>query len=184
MPKRGLTCQGLLAVAPARLRRSRIRKAPARCEKTLQPARAPPFRLRAGMAESTWLCGNKEVLLFACSFIGWQLRKSLSLILSFEGIKQAALMGGNSALKILPFVSKVFLLLLRGRCNQRWSLLARPGARCSFSQQVEQRSESEIRAATDTALSTNERCRVGSSFLMCSFLKPAFTQARHRLLWC
>lgn len=65
--------------------------------------------------ESTWPCENKEVLLFAWSFMGWQLRKSLPLILSFEGIKQAALMGGNAALKILSFVSKVFLLLLLGQ---------------------------------------------------------------------
>lgn len=41
--------------------------------------------------------------------------ESLSLILSFEGIKQAALMGGNAALKILPFVRKAFLLLLLGQ---------------------------------------------------------------------
>lgn len=49
--------------------------------------------------------------------MGWQLRKSLPLILSFEGIKQAALMGGNAALKILPFVSKAFLLLLLGQVH-------------------------------------------------------------------
>ena len=47
--------------------------------------------------------------------MGWQLRKSLPLILSFEGIKQAALMGGNAALKTLPFVSRAFLLLLLGQ---------------------------------------------------------------------
>lgn len=47
--------------------------------------------------------------------MGWQLRKSLPLMLSFEGIKQAALMGGNAVLKSLPFVSKAFLLLLLGQ---------------------------------------------------------------------
>ena len=56
-----------------------------------------------------------EVLLAACSFMSWQHRKSLPLIWSFEGIKQAALMGGNAALKILPFVCKAFLLLLLGQ---------------------------------------------------------------------
>lgn len=86
--------------------------APARCEKTLQPAHGPSSSAENWNGESTWLGGNKEVLLFACSFMGWQLRKSLPLILSFEGIKQAALMGGNAALKILPFVSKALLLLL------------------------------------------------------------------------
>lgn len=50
--------------------------------------------------------------------MAWQLRKSLPLILSFEGIKQAALMGGNAALKILPFVRKAFLLLLLGQVQQ------------------------------------------------------------------
>lgn len=50
--------------------------------------------------------------------MGWQLRKSLPLMLSFEGIKQAALMGGNAVLKSLPFVSKAFLLLLLGQVLQ------------------------------------------------------------------
>lgn len=50
--------------------------------------------------------------------MSWQLWKSLPLILSFEGIKQAALMGGNAALKILPFVIKAFLLLLLGQVQR------------------------------------------------------------------
>lgn len=101
---------------------------PARCEKTLPPAHGPSFSAKNWNGESTWLCENKEVLLLACSFMGWQLLKSLSLILSFEGIKQAALMGGNAALRILPFVSKAFLLLLVGQVQsemesafQAWS---------------------------------------------------------------
>lgn len=60
-----------------------------------------------------------EVLLSACSFMSWQHRKSLPLIWSFEGIKQAALMGGNAALKILPFVGKAFLLLLLGQVQPK-----------------------------------------------------------------
>lgn len=115
MPDRGQTCQDLFGAAPAFLRRSRVQTAPARCEKTLPPAHGPSPLAENWNGESTWLCENKEVLLFACSFMGWQLRKSLPLILSFEGIKQAALMGGNAALKTLPFVSRAFLLLLLGQ---------------------------------------------------------------------
>lgn len=92
--------------------------APAGREKTLHLLAPRPLTLLLGWElewQSTWMCANKEVLLFACSFTGWQLRKSLPLILSFEGIKQVALMGGNAALKILPFVSKAFLLLLLGQ---------------------------------------------------------------------
>lgn len=63
--------------------------------------------------------GKTEVLLSACSFTSWQLRKSLPLILGLEGIKRAALMGGNAAQKILPFVQKAFLLLLLGQVQQR-----------------------------------------------------------------
>lgn len=58
-----------------------------------------------------------------------------------------------------------------------WSLLSRPCARCSFSQQVEQRSESEIRAATDKASSTNEICWVGELVLEVFLPETCFKDA-------
>lgn len=94
------------------------------------------------------------------------------MIWSFEGIKQAALMGGNAALKILPFVCKAFLLLLLGQVQRMESAFQALHTRCSFLQPGEQRSESEIRAATDKALSTNELSWAGE-FILDVFLPEA-----------
>lgn len=107
------TCPNLVNVAPTFLKRFNIQMTSVGCGKPFSLFKASLWQGAGLERPPGW--GKTKQSFSLLQLYGLAAQKSLSLICSFEGIKQASLMGGNAALKILPFVRKAFLLFLLGQ---------------------------------------------------------------------